>query len=93
MQTQTNCKFDWKANVNSLVNQADVLQTVDYLVADGQMTWLLANDADEQREQMKYCRALYKELIGFMTEAKLGMSLFNSQELGGRAVTITAQVN
>tara|TARA_R110002020_G_C16305401_1_gene773430 strand:+ start:617 stop:898 length:282 start_codon:yes stop_codon:yes gene_type:complete len=93
MQTQTNRKFDWKANVNSLVNQADVLQTVDYLVADGQMTWLLANDADEQREQMKYCRALYKELIGFMTEAKLGMSLFNSQELGGRAVTITAQVN
>ncbi len=93
MQTQTNWKFDWKANVNSLVNQADVLQTVDYLVADGQMTWLLANDADEQREQMKYCRALYKELIGFMTEAKLGMSLFNSEELGGRAVTITAQVN
>lgn len=93
MQTQTNWKFDWKATANALIDQGDLMQTVDYLVADGQMTWLLANDADEQREQMKYCRALYKELIGFMTEAKLGMSLFNSQELGGRAVTITAQVN
>tara|TARA_Y100000401_G_scaffold114898_1_gene117610 strand:+ start:2740 stop:3021 length:282 start_codon:yes stop_codon:yes gene_type:complete len=93
MQTQTNWKFDWKATANALIAQEDLMQTVDYLVADGQLTWLLANDADEQREQMKYCRALYKELIGFMTEAKLGMSLFNSQELGGRAVTITAQFN
>ena len=93
MQTQTNWKFDWKSNVNTLVNQEDILQTVDYLLADGQLTWLLANDVDQQREEMKYCRALYKALIEFMSEAKLGMSLFNSQELGGRAVTITAQVN
>ena len=93
MQTQTSWKFDWKATANALVDQEDILQTVDSLLAEGQMTWLLANDSDQQREQMKYCRALYKELIGFMTEAKLGMSLFNSQELGGRAVTITAQVN
>ena len=93
MQTQTSWKFDWKATANALVDQEDILQTVDSLLAEGQMTWLLANDFDQQREQMKYCRALYKELIGFMTEAKLGMSLFNSQELGGRAVTITAQVN
>jgi hypothetical protein len=93
MQTQTNWKFDWKATANAAVDQEDILQTVDFLLAEGQMTWLLANDADQQREQMKYCRALYKELIEFMTEAKLGMSLFNCQELGGRAVTITAQVN
>ena len=93
MQTQTSWKFDWKATANALVDQEDILQTVDSLLAEGQMTWLLANDSDQQREQMKYCRALYKELIGFMTEAKLGMSLFNSQELDGRAVTITAQVN
>ena len=93
MQTQTSWKFDWKAAANAAVDQEDILQTVDSLLAEGQMTWLLANDSDQQREQMKYCRALYKELIGFMTEAKLGMSLFQLPELGGRAVTITAQVN
>ena len=93
MQTQTNWKFDWKATANAEVDSEDVWQVFDSLLAEGQMTWLLANDADQQREQMKYCRALYKALIEFMTEAKLGMSLFNSQELGGRAVTITAQVN
>ena len=93
MQTQTSWKFDWKAAANAAVNQEDILQTVDYLLADGQLTWLLADDADQQREEMKYCRALYKALIEFMTEAKLGMSLFNSQEFGCRAVTITAQVN
>ena len=93
MQTQTSWKFDWKANANAAVDQEDILQTVDSLLAEGQMTWLLANDSDQQREQMKYCRSLYKGLIEFMTDTKLGMSLFNSQELGGRAVTITAQVN
>jgi hypothetical protein len=93
MQTQTSWKFDWKANANAAVNQEDLMQTVDYLLAEGQMTWLLANDADQQREQMKYCRALYKALIEFMVDAKLGMKMFNSPELGSRAVTIAAQVN
>tara|TARA_R100001163_G_C4966518_1_gene128181 strand:- start:394 stop:675 length:282 start_codon:yes stop_codon:yes gene_type:complete len=93
MQTQTSWKFDWKANANAAVDQEDILQTVDYLVAEGQMTWLLANDSDQQREQMKYCRALYKALIEFMADAKLGMKMFNSPEFGGRAVTIVAQVN
>jgi len=96
MQTQTSWKFDWKATANAAVDPGDVWQAFDSLLAEGQMTWLLANDADQQREQMKYCRALYKRLIDVVSDncsnidAKLGMSLFNSQELGGRAVTITA---
>jgi len=93
MQTQTSWKFDWKASAKAAVNQEDILQAVDYLVAEGQMTWLLANDSDQQREQMKYCRAIYKALIEFMADAKLGMKMFNSPELGGRAVTIAAQFN
>ena len=96
MQTQTSWKFDWKANANAAVDTEDVWQALDSLIAEGQMTWLLANDSNQQREQMKYCRALYKHLIDVISDncsnidAKLGMSLFNSQELGGRAVTITA---
>ena len=93
MQTQTNWKFDWKVNANAAIDQEYLIQTVDCLLADGQLTWLLANDADQQREDMKYFRALYKALIEFMSSAKLGMKIFNSQELGSRAVTITAQVN
>jgi hypothetical protein len=93
MQTQTNWKFDWKTNVNAAIDQENLLQTVDYLLADGQLTWLLANDADQQRKEIQYFRALYKALIEFMASAKLGMKIFNSQELGSRAVTITAQVN
>ena len=67
------------------------MQTVDYLLADGQLTWLLAKDSNQQREEMQYYRAFYKALIEFMTDARLGMKVFNSQELGGRAVMITAQ--
>jgi len=99
MQTQTSWKFDWKATANAEVDSEDVWQAFDHLLAEGQMTWLLADDADQQREEMKYCRALYKRLIDVFSEncsnidAKLGMSLFNSQELGCRAVTITAQNN
>ena len=93
MQTQTNWKFDWKVNANAAIDQENLIQTVDYLLADGQLTWLLANDADQQREEMQYFRALYKALIEFMSGTKLGMKIFNSQEFGGRAVTITAQVN
>lgn len=93
MQTQTSWKFDWKVNANAAIDQENLNQTVDCLLADGQLTWLLANDADQQREDMKYFRALYKALIERMASAKLGMKIFNSQELGSRAVTITAQVN
>ena len=42
MQTQTSWKFDWKATANAAVNQEDILQTVDYLLADGQLDLVIS---------------------------------------------------